>query len=140
MSLQVKKLSENAELPTRGSKEAAGYDLHSAYDYFVLANGKELVKTDISVKIPDGHYGRIAPRSSLAWKNHIDIGAGVIDSDYRGNVGVVMFNHGNENLIIKKGDRVAQLILEKISILEVEEVEDLDLTVRGDGGFGSSGR
>ena len=86
-----------------------------------------------------GTYGRIAPRSGLAWKKHIDVGAGVIDADYRGNVGVVLFNHGAEDLEVKVGDRVAQLILEKIAYAEVEEVAELPETVRGAGGFGSSG-
>merc|ERR1719244_1685708 len=83
-----------------------------------------LAKTDIQVKVPHGTYGRIAPRSGLAWKNHIDIGAGVVDEDYRGNVGVVMFNHAEVEFQIKKGDRIAQLVCEKISY---PDLEDLDL-------------
>jgi dUTP pyrophosphatase len=89
--------------------------------------------------IPHGHYGRVAPRSGLAWKKSIDVGAGVIDEDYRGNVGVILFNFGDEDFVIKQGDRVAQLILEKISTPEVEEVDELPETSRGDGGFGSTG-
>ena len=85
--LQVAKLSEHATIPTRGSSSAAGYDLYSAEDTTIPARGKGLVKTDIQVKVPHGTYGRIAPRSGLAWKQHIDIGAGVVDEDYRGNVG-----------------------------------------------------
>ena len=85
--LQVAKLSENAIIPTRGSSSAAGYDLYSAEDTTIPARGKGLVKTDIQIKVPHGTYGRIAPRSGLSWKNHIDIGAGVVDEDYRGNVG-----------------------------------------------------
>ena len=91
--LRVKKISEHATLPVRGSDGAAGYDLASAYDYVVPARGKELVKTDLSMAIPEGMYGRIAPRSGLAWKNFIDTGAGVIDADYRGEVKVLLFNH-----------------------------------------------
>ena len=85
--LQVAKLSDNATIPSRGSATAAGYDLYSAEDCVIPARGKGLVKTDIQIKVPHGTYGRIAPRSGLAWKNHIDIGAGVVDEDYRGNVG-----------------------------------------------------
>lgn len=138
--LKVKKLSQHAILPTRGSSGAAGYDLSSAYDCVVPAYGKALVKTDLAVAIPDGHYGRIAPRSSLAWKNHIDVGAGVIDCDYRNGVGVVLFNHADVDLAITAGDRVAQLILEKCSIVDVVEVNELDNTERGLGGFGSTGK
>ena len=81
----------------------------SAYEYVVPARGKELVKTDHSVAIPKGTT-RVAPRSGLAWKKFIDVGAGVVDYDYRGNVGVILFNHGEEDFVVRKGDRVAQLI------------------------------
>jgi deoxyuridine 5'-triphosphate nucleotidohydrolase len=137
--LHVKKLSEFATLPVRGSPLAAGFDLAAAYDIVIPAHGKGIAKTDLAMKIPTTCYGRIAPRSGLAWKKHIDVGAGVIDADYRGNVGVVLFNHGEEDLIIKKGDRVAQLVLERISMMPCQEVEDLDATERGAGGFGSTG-
>ncbi|EFJ25556.1 hypothetical protein SELMODRAFT_232059 [Selaginella moellendorffii] len=139
MSLLVKKLSACAILPSRGSALAAGYDLSSAYDSVVPARGKALIQTDLSVAIPEGTYGRIAPRSGLAWKHSIDVGAGVIDADYRGPLGVILFNHSDTEFSIKAGDRIAQLILEKIVTPPVLEVEDLDLTVRGAGGFGSTG-
>lgn len=90
--LKVKRLSEHAKLPVRGSTKAAGYDLFAAQPTTVPAKGKQLVATDISIAVPTGCYGRIAPRSSLAWKNHIDVGAGVIDEDYRGPVGVLLYN------------------------------------------------
>jgi len=137
--LQVAKLSEHATIPTRGSSSAAGYDLYSAVDVTIPARGKGLVKTDIQVKVPHGTYGRVAPRSGLAWKQHIDIGAGVVDEDYRGNVGVVMFNHAENEFVVKKGDRVAQLVCEKIAYPEIEILDTLDETVRGEGGFGSTG-
>lgn len=138
--LQVQKLSETAVVPTRGTTESAGLDLYAAHATSVPAHGKALVKTDLAVAIPFGHYGRIAPRSSLAWKHHIDVGAGVIDSDYRGNVGVVLFNHSDVDVDINLHDRVAQLIIEKVAMLEVTEVKDLQETQRGDGGFGSTGK
>eukprot|EP01119_Soliformovum_irregulare_P001546 TRINITY_DN11243_c0_g1_i1.p1 TRINITY_DN11243_c0_g1~~TRINITY_DN11243_c0_g1_i1.p1 ORF type:complete len:148 (+),score=34.31 TRINITY_DN11243_c0_g1_i1:389-832(+) len=137
--LQVKKLTEFATIPYRASAKAAGYDLSSAYDYTIPARGKELVKTDLAVAIPDDCYGRIAPRSSLAWKNHIDVGAGVIDADYRGNVGVVLFNHADVDFKISRGDRVAQLIIERIATPDVVEVQEIDETARGSGGYGSTG-
>lgn len=140
MRLRFARLSENATAPTRGSARAAGYDLYSAYDYSVPPMEKALVKTDIQVALPYGCYGRVAPRSGLAAKHFIDVGAGVIDEDYRGNVGVVLFNFGKEKFQVKKGDRIAQLICERIFYPEIEEVQVLDDTERGSGGFGSTGK
>ncbi|KFK34016.1 hypothetical protein AALP_AA5G091100 [Arabis alpina] len=136
---KVKKLSEKAVLPTRGSSLSAGYDLSSAVDSKVPARGKALIPTDLSIAVPEGTYARIAPRSGLAWKHSIDVGAGVIDADYRGPVGVILFNHSDFEFEVKLGDRIAQMVIEKIVTPEVVEVEDLDDTVRGKGGFGSTG-
>ncbi|KAK9271076.1 hypothetical protein L1049_026665 [Liquidambar formosana] len=136
--LRVKKLSEDAVLPSRASLLSAGYDLSSAKETKVPARGKALVPTDLSIAIPEGTYARIAPRSGLAWKHSIDVGAGVIDADYRGPVGVILFNHSDVDFEVKAGDRIAQLIIEKIMTPDVMEVEDLDSTVRGVGGFGST--
>ncbi|XP_041644647.1 deoxyuridine 5'-triphosphate nucleotidohydrolase, mitochondrial isoform X2 [Cheilinus undulatus] len=138
--LRFAKLSEHATTPTRGSAKAAGYDLYSAYDYSIGPLDKAIVKTDIQIAVPHGCYGRVAPRSGLAAKNFIDVGAGVVDEDYRGNVGVVLFNFGKETFEVKKGDRVAQLVCEKICYPDLEELESLDETERGAGGFGSTGR
>ncbi|KAH6816891.1 DUTP-PYROPHOSPHATASE-LIKE 1 [Perilla frutescens var. frutescens] len=137
--LRVKKLSEKAILPSRASPLSAGYDLSSAAETRVPARGKALVPTDLSIAVPEGTYARIAPRSGLAWKHSIDVGAGVVDADYRGPVGVILFNHSDVDFEVKAGDRVAQLIIEKIVTPEVAEVDDLDSTARGDGGFGSTG-
>ena len=89
--------------------------------------------------IAAGTYGRIAPRSGLAVKKFIDTGAGVVDEDYRGPVGVVLFNHSEDDFEVKRGDRIAQLVLERIATPPVEVVEELDDTTRGAGGFGSTG-
>jgi dUTP pyrophosphatase len=124
----VYRLSPKAIVPERASAGAAGYDLSSAYDYVVPARGKEMIKTNLAIAVPEGTYGRIAPRSGLAWKHSIDVGAGVIDRDYRGNVGVILFNHSGQDFKIAAGDRVAQLILERIAIVPVQEVADLDAT------------
>ncbi|XP_058851112.1 deoxyuridine 5'-triphosphate nucleotidohydrolase [Acipenser ruthenus] len=139
MLLKFAKLSEHATSPTRGSTKAAGYDLYSAYDYVIPAMDKAIVKTDIQIALPSGYYGRVAPRSGLAAKYFIDVGAGVVDEDYRGNVGVVLFNFNKDSFEVKKGDRVAQLICEKICYPELQERETLDETERGAGGFGSTG-
>ncbi len=128
--------------PMKGSDRAAGYDLYSAYDYDVPPCDRALIRTDISVSLPSGCYGRIAPRSGLALNNFVDVGGGVVDPDYRGQIGVILFNFGSETFPVRRGDRVAQLILEKIHLAELEEVrkDELDVTVRGDKGFGSTGK
>ena len=137
--LKVQKLNNNAALPKRSTDGAAGYDLCASQDCTIPAGGKGLVKTGLSISFPTGLYARIAPRSGLALKKFIDVGAGVVDGDYRGEVGVVLFNHGDQDFEVKMGDRIAQLILEKIDTPPVEEVQGLDDTVRGSGGFGSTG-
>ncbi|XP_059927613.1 deoxyuridine 5'-triphosphate nucleotidohydrolase, mitochondrial isoform X1 [Gadus macrocephalus] len=137
--LKFAKLSELATTPTRGSPRAAGYDLYSAYEYTIEPMDKALVRTDLQIAVPHGYYGRVAPRSGLAVKNFIDVGAGVVDEDYRGNVGVVLFNFAKTPFVVKKGDRIAQLICEKICYPELVMLETLDATQRGAGGFGSTG-
>ncbi|KAH6660138.1 putative Deoxyuridine 5'-triphosphate nucleotidohydrolase [Truncatella angustata] len=137
--LLIKKLSDKARLPTRGSAFAAGYDLYAAKDTVIPKRGKVLVDTDIAIAVPAGTYGRIAPRSGLASKHFIDTGAGVIDADYRGQVKVLLFNHNEADFEVKEGDRVAQLIIERIYTPEVVEVAELEESVRGAGGFGSTG-
>jgi dUTP pyrophosphatase len=139
-TLRVKLLSEHATMPTKGSPLSAGFDLSASEAITIPANGgRALVKTDISIACPIGTYARIAPRSGLAWKNGIDVGAGVVDADYRGPVGVILFNFGKEDFEVTKGDRIAQLILEKICMAEAVLMEDLDDTKRGSAGFGSTG-
>lgn len=139
--LYVKRTRDTAQLPVRATPFSAGMDLFAAVPTTVLAGGKAIVFTGISIACPEGTYARIAPRSGLAVKNHIDVGAGVVDSDYRGEVGVVLFNlSSTQDFVVNVGDRIAQLVLEKIMIADVVECEgDLDETIRGDGGFGSSG-
>ena len=137
--LRVKKLSEFAVLPVRGSAGAAGYDLAAASAGVVPARGRGLVATDLAVALPPGVYGRVAPRSGLAVKAGLDVGAGVIDADYRGPLGIVLFNHGDADWAYARGDRVAQLILERIEHADVVCVDDLDDTARGAAGFGSTG-
>lgn len=140
-TLKVFLRSEKAKLPTKGSALAAGYDLYSAEPSLVPAQGQAMISTDITVCVPIGCYGRVAPRSGLAAKHGISCGAGVVDADYRGEIKVILFNHSNKDLEIQQGDRIAQLVLEKILITEVQAIsaEELDTTVRGEGAFGSTG-
>ena len=140
MNIQIKKLSDQAKIPTQGSKYAAGYDLYAAEEVLVNTMGRKLVKTNISISIPEGYYGRIAPRSGLAYKNGIDVLAGVIDSDYRGDIGVILFNSDhNLDFPVNVGDRIAQIIIEKCHSVNWETVENLETSVRSEKGFGSSG-
>lgn len=137
--LKCKRLHADAVLPERATAGAAGYDMHTVEEAAVPARGQITVSTGLAVAIPQGHYGRVAPRSSLAAKG-IDVGAGVVDADYRGQVKIVLFNHGDAPYVVSAGDRVAQLIIERIATPEAQWVDDLDGTGRGDGGFGSTGR
>lgn len=137
--LRVKRLVEDAILPTRGSTDAVGYDVYSVDNCLVPPTQRALVGTGITVVLPVGVYGRIAPRSGLAVKHGIQVGAGVIDPDYTGEIKVVLFNHGDTDFEIKKGDRIAQLILERCETPDVEEVGSIEDTERGSGGFGSTG-
>ncbi|EEB09290.1 deoxyuridine 5'-triphosphate nucleotidohydrolase [Schizosaccharomyces japonicus yFS275] len=140
MSFLVKRLSDKATIPTRGSEHAAGYDLYAARETIIPKHGKGLVETDLIIAVPENTYGRIAPRSGLAFKHFIDTGAGVVDSDYRGHLRVLLFNHSDEDYVVSPGDRVAQLVLERIMTPPVVEVSDIEDTVRGAGGFGSTGK
>ena len=138
--LCFKKLSINAISPLRSSRYAAGFDLYSAESKQICPQSHAIVNTDIAIQLLPGTYGRIAPRSGLAAKHFIDVGAGVLDRDFRGSVGVVLFNHHTEPFQVNVGDRIAQLIVEKICTPKLVEVEELEETERGVGSFGSTGK
>ena len=137
--LFVKRLNGHGYIPKRGSDGAAGYDLYAAEDVCIQPQCRGLVGTAISIKVPPGTYGRVAPRSGLSVKHEIDVGAGVVDEDYRGEVKILLINNSTKDFHASKGDRIAQLVLEKITNPEVKEVLSLDSTDRDDGGFGSTG-
>ena len=137
--IKIKKLNENAIIPTKANSTDAGYDLYAIDDYEILGCRRSAVKTGIAMSIPDGYVGLVWPRSGLAIKKGIDTLAGVIDSGYRGEIVVLLQNHGSESLFINKGDRIAQILFQSIANFELKEVQSLDDTDRGGGGFGSSG-
>ena len=137
--MKVKRLTHEAHIPTRGSGGAVGYDLYSIDAVVIPPAHRALVATGIAIAFPSGVYGRIAPRSGLTLKHGIQVGAGVVDPDYTGEIKVILFNHGHANFTINKGDRIAQLILERCETPEVEEVGAVEETGRGAGGFGSTG-
>jgi len=139
MALTISKLHQNAILPSRSTPGAAGYDLCAIDNFVVNPGARVVVPTGISVELPQGTYGRIAPRSGLAVKHGLDVLAGVIDPDYRGEIKVVLFNSDTRvPYVIRPGYRIAQLILENFTIADVVEAP-LSETNRGESGFGSTG-
>lgn len=145
MKIKIKKLNIDAVIPTQAKKGDAGYDLYSIDDSPLFGSQRRLFRTGIAIEIPEGYYGRIAPRSGLALKNGVDVLGGVVDANYRGEIGVILLNttaKGDELQIthIKKGDKIAQLIIEKCHEVEWQEVSALTETDRGAGGFGSTGQ
>lgn len=144
-------LAADAVLPQRGSEGAAGYDLYACINtetanqvidtqpvITILPGSRVLVPTGVKMAIPPGRYGRVAPRSGLANRYGIDVLAGVIDSDYRGYIGVILLNTGSEIYTVRHGDRIAQIIIETHDT-PLMTVMSLDSTSRGNSGFGSTG-
>ena len=126
-------------LPTRGSAAAAGLDLYSIEAVSLPPNERQLVRTGLAVAIPEGFYGRIAPRSGLATQKGLDVLAGVIDSDYRGEICCLLYNSGAEAVDLPGNSKICQLIIEKIITPAPVWAETLAATSRGSGGFGSTG-
>ena len=137
-SLQVRRLIPDGRIPMRATQGSVGYDLFSPHDYVIPPFGKASIQTDIAVAVPSGTYACIAPPSGMALKSHIAVGAGVIDQDYRSGIGVVLFHHSDQSVEVPAGDRIAQIVLERIALPEVQEVDQLPDTQRGDKGFGST--
>ena len=159
MKIRLKKLYEDAQMPSRGSDQAAGYDLRASLTGTVKLNGEDSsviapeniriaphttlkVGTGLSVEIPDGYFGAIFARSGLATKQGLRPAnaVGVVDSDYRGELIVALHNDTDEEQIIHANDRIAQLVIMPYLPVEFEEVETLNETERGEGGFGSTGK
>ena len=138
-SLKFKRLAPQAVLPTRGSSASAGLDLHSIEPITLNPNERKLVKTGLAVAIPEGYYGRVAPRSGLATRLGLDVLAGVIDADYRGEICCLLYNAGSETIEMAEGSKICQLIIEKIMTPEAVWVSEITATDRGSGGFGSTG-
>ena len=137
--LEFKRVDQRATLPSRGSEFSAGLDLYSIEDITIEPKQRTLAKTGLAVAIPPGHYGRIAPRSGLAMKQGLDVLSGVIDSDYRGEIGCLLYNTGDEMIHLPAQTKICQLIIEKIELPAAVWSDDLGETIRGSGGFGSTG-
>jgi dUTP pyrophosphatase len=137
--LSFKSLNPRATLPKRGSSSAAGLDIYSIETISIAPKQRLMVRTGLAVAIPEGFYGRLAPRSGLATKQGLDVLAGVIDSDYRGEVCCLLYNTGDETVHLPEESKICQLIVERIILPVPVWVNDLDETHRGEGGFGSTG-
>ena len=145
MSFTVKKLHPDAIIPTRGSKKSSGLDLYALEDVLMQVNTTKLIRTGIAFGIPEGFEIQVRPRSGLSLKTGLTIpnAPGTVDQDYVGECSVIMrldYVDSTVSYQIKRGDRIAQAVLVPVEIRELTEVEDLENTQRGDGGFGSSGR
>jgi dUTP pyrophosphatase len=137
--LKVKLINANAKVPFKADSGCAGYDVFSTESVEIYSKTRKLVSTGISTEFSDRYYLRVAPRSGLSVTG-IDIGAGVIDSSYRGEIKVLMINNSDITFDIEKGSKIAQLIMEKCESPEIELNFNLSKTTRGDGGFGSTGK
>ena len=142
MDIQIKKLKENAILPEYQTAQAAGMDLHACLDEPVTLSSMErrMIPTGFAIALPDGHEAQIRARSGLSIKHGITMvnGIGTIDADYRGEIGVLLINLGQEPFTIEPGMRIAQMVLSRYERIAWQESEELDETVRGEGGFGST--
>jgi len=140
----IKRLNPNVELPVYKTKGASGMDLMAFIEgpINVAPNTSYLVPTGLSMAFSEDYEVQIRPRSGLAAKNNITVlnTPGTIDSDYRGEIKIILFNHGKDDFLINNGDRIAQMILTPIVKMELEEIDNLPDTLRGEGGFGSTGK
>lgn len=144
MENNVLKIVSEGVLPSYGSEGSAGFDLHCNNEETVIAKPKEIVKipTGLKMQIPEGYFGAVYPRSSAGIKLRVKLAnsTGIIDSDYRGEIILFLINEGEADLEINKGDRLVQMIIQPYLKVQIEEVEELSDTERGQGGFGSTGK
>ena len=133
-------LNENAQSPTKSHNADAGFDLYASEDAIVRCRDRTVVKTGLSLRIPEGMAGLIWPRSGLSVKSGIDVLAGVIDSGYRGEIMVCLYNTSSEVVDIKRGDRIAQIIFQEVPSTTLILSDDLGASQRGSNGFGSTGK
>lgn len=138
--IHVELVSEDAKMPTRATDGSAGLDMYACQSAVIGAGKRNLVDTGVSIAIPHGYVGLIWPRSGLALKKGLDVGAGVIDSDYRNVIGVLLFNHTDDPYRVKLGDRIAQILIQPAVMVQPVQVSSLDQTDRGQAGYGSTGR
>ena len=136
IELPFVKMSTNAVTPTRATEGSVGLDFYSPADYIIPPHSQLLIPTQIKLQVPLGHYGRLASKSGLAILHQLHVGAGVIDLDYTGEIMILLINTASRVHPIVKGDPIAQLILEKVSIPILRELKELPSTIRGAHGCG----
>lgn len=141
MLLKVKKLDPEAILPEYAHPGDAGMDVFSSVDTKICPGESKMIKTGIAIQVPENTEAQVRPRSGLALKHMVTVlnSPGTIDEGYRGEVGVILINHGVKTFIIEKGMKIAQMVIKPLLQIEVEEADDLSDTTRGKGGFGSTG-
>lgn len=142
LGVKVKILNPDAIVPKYQTEEAAGFDLHSIEEKTIKAGERDVIKTGLAVALPKGYELQVRPRSGLALKNGITVlnTPGTVDSDYRGELMVILLNTSNEDFAVKKGNRIAQAVIKEILQADFAVVDELDSTERGTGGFGSTGK
>jgi len=142
MQIKIKKLHADAKLPIYSTEDAAGADLFTTEEVIIKPGETAFIKTGLSFEFPKGYFGLMTPRSSLCLKKHLDLpnSVGILDADYRGDLIVSLRNLGTEDVLIEKNEKIAQIIFMKYEKGEFAEVEELENTSRGDGGFGSTGK
>ncbi|NQU78766.1 dUTP diphosphatase [Candidatus Woesearchaeota archaeon] len=140
VQVRIHRLDKTMDVPTYARKGDAAFDLRSAEKKVVAAGHKEIVKTALRIAVPEGYCGLIWDRSGLAAKNSMHCLAGVLDSGYRGEIGIVLQNLGKEEFVVEKNMRIAQMLIQPVAAAELIDVDDLEETERGAGGFGSTGR
>ena len=142
LEIMVQRLCEDIPLPKYAHEGDAGVDLYSRADYLVKPGERVLVSTGLKMAIPPGYEGQVRPKSGLALKHGITVlnTPGTVDSPYRGEVGVIIINHDACPYTVKKGEKIAQMVFNKVEYAVFQEVKELDATTRGEGGYGSTGK
>ena len=142
MQIKIKKIDSSAVIPKYQTSQAAGFDLHALGGYTIEAGERALVGTGLAMALDEGYELQIRPRSGLAYKNGVTVlnTPGTIDSDYRGEIKVLLMNHSDEVFKVEAGERVAQAVLKAVIQADIITVDELDDTERGAGGFGSTGK
>jgi len=140
MNVGYKFLTETAKAPHKANSNDAGFDLYADEDAWVFAKQRTVIKTGISLEMPDNLAGLIWPRSGLSVKQGIDVLAGVVDAGYRGEIMVCLYNTSDDDVEIKRGDRIAQMIFQEVPVISLQLRETLGSSQRGSNGFGSTGK
>lgn len=141
LEVKIKRIHADAKLPLQANTGDAGMDLYSIETTMILSGEAKLIRTGLQIELPQGTEAQIRPRSGLALKHSVTVlnSPGTIDEGYRGEIGVILMNHGKEPFVVEKSMRIAQMVIQFVPSIQVTEVNELSETIRGSSGFGSSG-